>query len=39
LLQVVDHFSDARLPALIEGQTYALHYEPTAALVFEGGAQ
>jgi putative spermidine/putrescine transport system ATP-binding protein len=39
LLQVIDHFSDARLPTLIEGQTYALHYHPNAALVFEGGAQ
>jgi putative spermidine/putrescine transport system ATP-binding protein len=39
LLQVVEHFSDARLPSLIEGQTYALHYEPNAALVFEGAAQ
>lgn len=39
LIQVVDHFSDARLPDLTEGQTYALHYHPDAALVFQGGAQ
>ncbi|MBU2358471.1 MAG: ABC transporter ATP-binding protein [Alphaproteobacteria bacterium] len=39
LIQVVDHFSDARLPDLTEGQTYALHYQPDAALVFEGGAR
>jgi len=38
LIQVVDHLSDSRLPDLKEGQTYALHFPPEAAVLFKGAA-
>ena len=38
LIQVLDHLSDARLPDLKEGQTYALHFPPESALLFKGAA-
>lgn len=36
LVQITDHLSAPRLPALTEGQDYLLHFAPEAALVFEG---
>ena len=38
LIQVVNHLSNPRLPDLTEGRTYALHFSPDAALLFEGAA-
>ncbi len=38
LIQVLDHLSDPRLPALKEGRTYALHFPPEAAVLFKGAA-
>lgn len=38
LIQVVDHLSNPRLPKLQEGQTYALHFPPQAAVLFKGVA-
>ncbi|SDU48007.1 ABC transporter ATP-binding protein [Stappia sp. ES.058] len=38
LIQVVDHLSDSRLPDLEEGRTYALHFQPEAAVLFKGAA-
>jgi len=39
LIQIIDHLSDPRLPDLIEGRTYALHFPPEAALLFRGAAE
>jgi putative spermidine/putrescine transport system ATP-binding protein len=38
LIQVVDHLGEPRLPELTEGRTYALHYAPEDALLFEGAS-
>ncbi len=38
LIQIIDHLSDPRLPDLVEGRTYALHFPPEAALLFRGAA-
>ncbi|WP_349538763.1 ABC transporter ATP-binding protein [Sagittula sp. NFXS13] len=38
LIQVVDHLGDPRLPELTEGRSYALHYAPGDALLFEGAS-
>lgn len=38
LIQVVDHMSNPRLPDLEEGKTYALHFSPEAAILYEGAA-
>lgn len=35
LIQVIDHLGDPRLPALVEGHSYALHFAPDAAILFE----
>lgn len=38
LLQVVDHLSQPRLPDLVEGQTYDLHFAADALRQFHGAA-
>jgi putative spermidine/putrescine transport system ATP-binding protein len=38
LVQVIDHLSQPRLPDLIEGASYDLHFAPAAARPFQGAA-
>ncbi|CUH67488.1 Sulfate/thiosulfate import ATP-binding protein CysA [Thalassovita gelatinovora] len=38
LLQVIDHLSQPRLPDMVEGQSYDLHFAPDAARQFHGAA-
>lgn len=38
LLQVIDHLSQPRLPDLVEGARYDLHFAPDAARQFHGAA-
>ncbi|TDE40338.1 ABC transporter ATP-binding protein [Antarcticimicrobium sediminis] len=38
LLQVIDHLSQPRLPDMVEGQHYDLHFAPDAARQFHGAA-
>lgn len=38
LLQVIDHLSQPRLPDLVEGENYDLHFAPDAVRQFHGAA-
>jgi len=38
LLQVIDHLSQPRLPELVEGQRYDIHFAPQALRQFNGAA-
>ncbi|WP_416369415.1 ABC transporter ATP-binding protein [Tritonibacter mobilis] len=38
LLQIIDHLSQPRLPDLVEGENYDLHFAPDAVRQFQGAA-